>query len=251
VLQFSVAARKIDKQPGTGITKVENSMSVWYLKRLTKMLTVAAAALIMITGVAVADAQDRDDRWEFGLGLLFQGGADIEPENGSTVDTDDDFGFQLDAGYNFTDNVAVKFGFQWTGVGYQADGVDEDGDPFGISGSYDQLALFGDLTYYFGSSALAPYVSAGIGWTWIDTNIPSGPPVTGCWWDPWWGYVCYTTYPTETTNAFSYQASLGLRYEFNYNTYLDFGYTSQWVALGTTNGTPRFDVLSLEIGWMF
>jgi len=51
---------------------------------------------------------------------------------------------------------------------------------------------------------------AGIGWTWIDTNIPDGPPVGGCWWDPWWGYVCTTTYPTKTKSAFSYQATLGV-----------------------------------------
>ncbi|MEE4271098.1 MAG: outer membrane beta-barrel protein [Thermoanaerobaculales bacterium] len=219
--------------------------------RETKIILVAAVVVALAAGGTVAEAQDRDDRWEFGLGLLYQGGTDIDSEVGSDVETDDDFGFQLEAGYNFTDNFAVKFGSQWTGVGYQAEGIDENGDPFGISGSYDQFALFGDLVYYFGSGALAPYVSAGIGWTWVDTNVPSGPPITGCWWDPWYGYVCYTTYPTKTTDAFSYQASVGLRYEFNYSTFLDFGYTSQWLALSNADGTPRFDVFSLEIGWMF
>ncbi|MBD3855301.1 MAG: porin family protein, partial [Acidobacteria bacterium] len=86
----------------------------------------------------------------------------------------------------------------------------------------------------------------------IDTNIPSGPPTTGCWWDPWWGYVCYSSYPTETTDAFSYQALLGIRYEFdNDRTFLRLGYTSQWMSFSSASGTPRFDVVVLDIGWMF
>lgn len=226
-------------------------MNVLQLKRLTKMVTVATAALIVIAGANVAGAQDRDDRWEFGLGVLYQLGTDLDFDGGAAMDADDDFGFQIDAGYNFTDNLAVKFGMQWTGVSYNADTFDEEGDPVALRGSYDQMAFFGDLRYYFGDSALAPYIGAGIGWTFIDTNVPSGPPSTGCWWDPWWGWVCYTNYPTHTSDAFSYQASVGLRYEFNYNSYVDFGYTSQWLSLSAADSTPRFDVFSLKFGWMF
>jgi len=28
-------------------------------------------------------------------------------------------------------------------------------------------------------------------------------------------------------------------------------WTSQWMDLGNATSTPRFDVISLEIGWMF
>ena len=75
--------------------------------------------------------------------------------------------------------------------------------------------MSGNAIWHLMDGPLTPYVGAGLGWTWIDTNVPTGPPVTGCWWDPWWGYVCYTDYPTKTTDAFSYQAILGVRYEFN------------------------------------
>jgi hypothetical protein len=221
------------------------------VNRMMKANFAAAVAMAMIAFSPVADAQDRADRWELGIALLYQGGTDLDFDGGTTVDTDSDFGFQFGGGYNFTDNFAVNFGMQWTGVGYDADVINDEGNPIGVSGSYDQFALFGNLVYYFGDSAIAPYVGAGLGWTWIDTNIPNGAPITGCWWDPWYGYICYTTYPTETTDAFSYQALLGLRYEFGYNKYLRFAYTSQWVGLSNANGTPRFDVFSAEIGWMF
>jgi len=62
--------------------------------------------------------------------------------------------------------------------------------------------------------------------------------------DPWYGYICYTDYPTKSTDALSYQATLGLRYEFpNDMTFMRFGYTSQWLDLDNSNGTPRFDVI--------
>ena len=78
------------------------------------------------------------------------------------------------------------------------------------------------------------------------------PPITWCWWDPWWGYVCSTSYPTDIIDAFSYQATLGLRYEFdNDQTFMRLGYTSLWMDFDASSGTPRFDVFVLDIGWMF
>ena len=130
--------------------------------------------------------------------------------------------------------------------------MDEDLNPVSIRGRYDSFTASANLVYNFIDTPLTPYVSAGIGWTWIDTNIPNGPPNTWCWWDPWWGYVCSTSYPTETLNAFSYQAALGLRYTFdNDTTFMKLGWTSQWMDFDNASGTPRFDVITLEIGWLF
>jgi opacity protein-like surface antigen len=208
--------------------------------------------LALLAGATAADAQDREDRWEFSLGTFYQLGTSIEGQEGAGLDTDNEFGFSLGGGYNFTDRLATTFGLQWAGVGYDATAMDEDGLPVDISGKYDSFTLSGNLVYYLSDGPLSPYVGAGIGWTWIDTRIPNGPPYTWCWWDPWWGYVCSTSYPTETLDAFSYQATLGLRYEFdNDRTFLRLGYTSQWMDFDASSGTPRFDVIVLDIGWMF
>jgi opacity protein-like surface antigen len=107
------------------------------------------------------------------------------------------------------------------------------------------------VVYNFMDGNITPYVGAGIGWSWIDTNVPDGLPSTGCWWDPWWGYVCYTTYPTKSTDAFAYQATVGVRWDFNYNTFVRVGYVSQWLDFDNAQGTPRFDGINLEIGWLF
>ena len=219
---------------------------------IERTITVVALAVVLLAGASTADAQYREGRWEFSLGTFYQLGTEVEAENGSTIDTSDDFGFTLGGGYNFSDRLATTFAFQWAGVGYDATGMDEDGNDFDIRGKYDSFTLSANLVLNLADGPFVPYVGAGIGWTWIDTNIPSGPPTTGCWWDPWWGYVCYSSYPTETTDAFSYQALLGFRYEFdNDRTFLRLGYTSQWMDFSSASGTPRFDVIVLDIGWMF
>jgi opacity protein-like surface antigen len=217
-----------------------------------KAISLAGLALVLLAGATTAGAQDREGRWEFTLGTLYQLSADLDFQGGSTLATDNDWGLSIGGGYNFSDNLATSFAFQWTGVGYDADVVQDDGGITGISGSYDTFAASANLIYNLTDNQLTPYVGAGIGWTWVDTNIPDGLPSTGCWWDPLWGYVCYTSYPTKTTSAFSYQATLGLRYTFpGDTTFLRLGYTSQWMDLGEASGTPRFDVIGLEFGWIF
>jgi len=220
--------------------------------RIIKTIYLAGLMLAVLSGATAADAQDREGRWEFSLGTFYQLGTGVDGQEGSTINTDDEFGFAIGGGFNFTDKVATTFGLQWAGVGYDATAMDEDGLDVAISGKYDSFTVSGNLVYYFSDGQLTPYIGAGIGWTWIDTNVPDGPPTTWCWWDPWWGYVCSTSYPTETRNAFSYQATLGLRYEFdNDMTFLRLGYTSQWMDFDASSGAPRFDMIVLDIGWMF
>ena len=220
--------------------------------RFSMATPVFALALALLLGATVAEAQDREGRWEFTLGTFYQLGTSVDGQLAGKLDTDNDFGFTLGGGYNLSDRFAVDFGLQWAGVGYKATALDEEGNDVNISGKYDEFIMSGNLILNLADGPLVPYVGAGIGWTWIDTNIPNGPPITWCWWDPWWGYVCSTSYPTQTTDAFSYQALVGLRYEFdNDRNFLRLGYTSQWMDFSKASGTPRFDVINLDFGWIF
>jgi len=217
---------------------------------ITKTLSLAALTLVLLAAATAADAQDREGRWEFTLGTFYQLGVALDGEEESTLDTDDDFGFSIGGGYNFSERLATNFALQWADVGYDADIVEEDGGVRGINGSYDAFALAVNGIFNLTEGPLTPYVGAGIGWTWVDSNIPDGLPSTGCWWDPWWGYVCYTTYPTKTESAFSYQAVAGIRYDFD-STFIRLNYTCQWLDFGSFDSTPRFDVIGLDFGWMF
>jgi len=222
------------------------------LNRLANMTCLASLTLALLANAATADAQGREDRWEFTLGAAYQFGSDLDFEGSSTASTDDDFGLTIGGGYNFSDRLAVSFGVQYADISYSANVIEDGGEVTGITGSYESWNTSANLIYSFMDGPITPYVGAGIGWAWIDTNIPNGLPVTGCWWDPWYGYVCYTTYPTKTSSALSYQATLGVRYDFdNDRTFLRLGYTSQWMDFGKATSTPRFDVAVLEVGWIF
>jgi opacity protein-like surface antigen len=216
----------------------------------TRTIYLAGLALALLAFATVAGAQSREERWEFTLGIPYQLGSTTTVDGGSTLKTNDDFGFGMTFGYNSSEKVTWSFGMKWASPGYDADVVKDDGGITGISGTYDTWGLSGNVLYHFGEGgALTPFVGAGIGYTWIDTNIPNGLPQTGCWWDPWYGYICSTYYPTKSVNSFSYQAMGGLRYAFNPRTFLRLTYASQWVD--TSNATPRFDVFGVEIGWLF
>ena len=106
-----------------------------------------------------------------------------------------------------------------------------------------------NVTYHFLKGPLTPYVQAGAGWTTLDSNIISRPPVTGCWWDPWWGYICTTTWTTYDTTKFSYNAGLGLRWDINAAVFMRGAWNREFVS--TDNGNLDFDTLTLEAGLMW
>ena len=216
--------------------------------RCTVLIVVLGALMV---GLGTAEAQNRAQRWEVAFGGLYQLGIDLDSEVGSTFESDNELGFVIDFAYNVDDHLAVDFEFAYAGVGYDASVVTEEDGLVGISGKMDEMILSANAIYHFSPGPVTPYIGAGIGYTWIDTNVPTGPPQGVCWWDPWWGWVCYETYPTDTRDAFSYQALLGLRYEFNPMSFMKLSYTSQWMDFSGPDSTPRFDIIGLELGWMF
>ena len=106
-----------------------------------------------------------------------------------------------------------------------------------------------NMTYNFSRKAFTPYVVGGIGWTKLDSNILTGPPQSGCWWDPWWGYICFTDWSTFSTSEFSYNLGFGLRWDINNAIFTKAAYSREFLSL--KNGTLNFDIATLEIGMMF
>jgi opacity protein-like surface antigen len=95
---------------------------------------------------------------------------------------------------------------------------------------------------------LTPYVLGTLAWSWVDSNIPTGPPQTGCWWDPWFGYICSTWQPTASNNAFTYGLGVGLRWDAGRNFFMRFGYEYDWIDFSHSSSTPGFSLLRLQFG---
>ena len=96
---------------------------------------------------------------------------------------------------------------------------------------------------------LTPFLQAGVGWTKLDSNILNRPPTTGCWWDPWWGWICATEWSTYETTKFSYNLGLGLRWDVNGALFLRGAYNREWVDVD--RGSLDFDMLTMEVGLMW
>jgi opacity protein-like surface antigen len=85
----------------------------------------------------------------------------------------------------------------------------------------------------------------------VDTNIATEPPSIGCWWHPWYGYVCTSWQDTKSVDGFAYEVGAGVRWDINDIFSLDGGYTMRWIALDGVDGTPSFDGFQLNVGWKF
>ena len=127
-------------------------------------------------------------------------------------------GFTLGGTYNFTNRFALGFGFGWLSPDYTATFVPDDGgvnQTETLRAELDVFSLYGKGTFNFIEGPITPFVEATLGWTAVDSNIADGPPVTGCWWDPWWGYICSSFYDTYSEDLTSWSYAAGVRWDVN------------------------------------
>ena len=210
--------------------------------RLQRLFICAAAMSLLSAG---AMAQSRDVGWEFGGDLIYQNSQDVEFDGGTNVAFGSDLGFSLSAGYRFSDRFELQFGVDWSKVDYDVSfqSATVPGLTFDASGDIEQFTPFIKGNFNLLEGPITPYLTAGAGYSFIDTNIPDGPPQVGCWWDPWYGEVCTTYQSTATTESFTYNAGLGVRWDMSTGNSMRLSYEKHWYDLD--NASPDFDQFKL------
>jgi hypothetical protein len=222
------------------------------------MIIRLALVLAVIAGVAlfapVADAQSyavtrpggRGGTWEFFMPLTYNAPWSWSGQGGSSVNLDATWGFGFGFGYNISDHFQMNGLFSWSARNYNATYVYTDGSTrkYGNTEYNSTFSLNG--IYYLLAGDISPFVSGGVGVTYIDTSIPNGAggPTT-CWWDPWYGYVCSNGYPTKTETDFSYSLGIGVRFDLNRQFSLQPSYNKAWLDRGS-KGSPDFDIWRLD-----
>lgn len=193
----------------------------------------------------------RDGQWEGAVVIGYENGSDLTGENGSSIDIDSAMNWGFSLGYNLTSKWNFNFRFAMSRPDYSARIVPEDPEnlPQTINFEMSKYSSQFNAVYNFFEGPLTPYVQAGLGWSRLDSNILDRPPSTGCWWDPWWGYICHTTWSTYDTNEFSYNLGLGLRWDVNEAVFSRASYTREFIDVDS--GSLDFDTLTLEIGIMW
>jgi opacity protein-like surface antigen len=217
-------------------------------------VTVLAVAL-WVPRAAAAESE-RATKWQFSVPITFTSGASYDSQEGTSVKMDDDLGFGVGFGYHFDKRFFLGVDFTWLNANYDVHlATDNNGDQIpdttvDVAGTLDATNLQFVGQYNILRGRFTPFLRASLGWTWVDSNIPSGPATGTCWWDPWWGYVCNTWQPTFQDTSFAYGAAAGVRAELTDRFFIEGSYNVLWVDFSKA-GTQNLDGIRVSAGWVF
>src|SRR6478609_7092162 len=147
---------------------------------------------------------------------------------------DDSFMWGLGFAYNYSNKLATRFEFTFGEPDYEMgwNGGKLTGEAFIHTGKVN-------IEYNFFDRPLTPFVGAGIGYLYIDTGIPSGPPEFWYWWDYYWGPVVVATQPTFDAWCFTYNATIGLRWDLSDTSVVRLAVAGNWVDMDSASGTAQ------------
>jgi opacity protein-like surface antigen len=208
--------------------------------------------LIAIPCISSADS-NRGQNWEVSVSGVFQDSKTIGGNGGSSLDINSDVGFGINVAYNLSSKLSVGADFEFLRPNYQAVLVAEDAadDDIVINHKFSQFNGRLKGTFNMIDGPFTPYIDAGLGWSYFDSNVADGPPQTGCFWHPWWGYICNNYYSTFSDTLFSYGVGGGLRYEFIGGMFVKASY-NYWEMDGMGSAEDSaFTSARLEIGGSF
>ena len=212
-------------------------------------------AILIIAIPAISDAQTKRARtWEWSVAGIYQESKDMAGENGSSLRIDGAGGLGFNISYNLTNKFAIGVDLDWLRPDYRAELINDEVFPIETAVIDHEFSQFNGRikgVFNFSEGPLTPYVEGGFGWSYFDSNVADGPPQTGCWWHPYWGYICDNFYSTFTETSFSYGAGVGLRYQMRGGTFLKGSY-NVWDldSLGKASDST-ISSFKVEFGWSF
>lgn len=214
-----------------------------------------AAGLCAAAVSAAANAQEGSARpgdFEFSVAFPYLESARTSFDGGTVVDTDASTGIGFDFDWRLSNRWSVGASLAMHDIDYTANMalVSNTLVPSTelIRNDLDTQSLMGHAKRYFGKwDRVAPYAAGALGWVSIDTNIPTGPPVGYCWFDPWWGFACSSFQPTHTTTELATSFGAGVRWDFSRRVFLDASIGREWIDFDNAS-RPDFRQLRIAFG---
>lgn len=216
--------------------------------RMSLLCGLCAAAI----SLPAAAQEDRErQEFEFTIGIPYLQSETTTFDGGTVVDTESSTGLGFSFDWRFADRWSAGATLAMHDIDYTAN-IALAGSPLGAPGEVvrndlDTQSLMGHVKRYFGTfDRVAPYARGALGWVSIDTNIPTGPPVGVCWFDPWWGLVCDSFQPTRTATELGTALGVGVRWDFSRRVFLDASVGREWIDF---DNADRPDFTQLRIGF--
>jgi opacity protein-like surface antigen len=196
---------------------------------------------------------ERAQRWDLSVETRYSTSQDYSSDvNGDGtsdvgLEIDDDLGWGFGFAYNVNEKVNVGLLMSWRSIPYTATSSDET-DPSNTrqyGGELDSGTIALMAQYNILPKTVTPYVNGGVGYTLVDTNIVADY-YTGCWYDPWYGYICdgYTT--TYGVDGASFALGAGLRIEPKGPVFIQIGYESDWLDV---DQAEQFNIFRVDLGF--
>jgi opacity protein-like surface antigen len=211
---------------------------------------------LLLLGMSVTANAQRgySDTWEWSIAAIYQDSKAMGSENGSSLKVDSAVGLGFNVGYYFTDHFSLGFDFDFLRPDYTAVLVDDTVVPVETTEIRHEMSQFNGrlkASFDFLDGPFRPFVEAGLGWSYFDSNVLDGDPIVGCWWHPWWGYICEGFYQTFNDTVFTYGVGAGFKYRFVGDSFIKMS-VNQWQLDGIgAAGDEDLTGARLEFGWKF
>lgn len=209
-------------------------------------------SLLCFSAEPLSAPGNRTGAWQITLIPSFTNSQSIQSDKGARADINEHSGFGIGIGYNYSDHLEIELDIGSGNANYTGTLIPDDGSntPERYSGTFYTSHMNLGLTYNFMASRFTPYVKGNIGLSFIDSGIPTGDYVEGCWWD-WLGYYYCGTYAlTYTTSDWSYGADIGLRFDITNKIFIKGSVGKTYIDLGNTE-TPDFTQYKFIVGFSF
>jgi hypothetical protein len=197
----------------------------------------------------------RGDSSEAGLQLFVVGSKHYSFEGGASARNDGGVGMGAFVARNLNDYFSIGLEGQVAQWDYRASVAPGSGNAsagFDTTGSMETAAVRLNATWNLLSRRWTPFVTAGAGAIFLDTNLDSEPPANACWIYPWYGQVCGALAPRGTLTRFTYNAGLGLRADLIGKQGFVRAYVGgEWIALSEATSTVGYVQARLDFGLQF
>ena len=209
-------------------------------------------SLILFATASSAAPGARTGQWQISLIPTYTNSQTVTYQGGATADINSHSGFGIGIGYNFSDYLELELDFGSTNANYTGTRILDDGNntPEKFTGNLYTSHMNLGLTYNFIAARLTPFIKGNLGFTYVDSGIPTGRVGTACWWDPWWGYYCGPFAETYTASELSYGADLGLRFDITSKLFLKGSVGQNYVDFDKASSTG-FTQYKFIVGFSF